>query len=125
MFRFARDKTTQDVFSDLLDVRVAVTENPGPVRGCGGKHDAVVGVDPHRSRPPARKTFGILRPFRTKPPGPEDDKILRRTIVMARNRKTLLVRPLGNRSTGEFVANKPWIRSNGSFLGLTGPLVDP
>ena len=125
MFRFARAKTTQDVFSDLLDVRVAVTENPGPVRGCGGKHDAVVGVDPHRSRPPARKTFGILRPFRTKPPGPEDDEILRRTIVMARNRKTLLVRPIGNRCAVTFVANERVIHSKGVAVAQPGPLEDP
>src|SRR5260370_12645114 len=111
MFRFARAKTTQDLSSDLPEGRVAVTENPGPVRGCGGKHDAVVGVDPHRSRPPARKTFGILRPFRTKPPGPEDDEILRRTIVMARNRKTLLVRPVGNPWRGAFLTNSPLIQS--------------
>src|SRR5262249_42981453 len=125
MFRFTRAKTTQNVFRDLLDVRVAVTENPGPVRGRGGKHDAIVGIDPHRSRPPARKTFGILRPFRAKPPGPEDNEILRRTIVKARNRKTAFVRPAGNRCAVAFVADERVIRSKGVADEQTGTLEDP
>src|SRR5262249_29695054 len=125
MFRFTRAKTTQNVFRDLLDVRVAVTENPGPVRGCGGKHDAIVGGDPHRSRPPARKTFGILRPFRTEPPRPRDDEILSRTVIMARNHKTLLVRPVGNRYDLAFVANQRVIRHKGVAVAQPGPLEDP
>jgi hypothetical protein len=44
---------------------------------------------------------------------------------MARNRKTLLVRPVGNRCAVAFVANERVIRSKGVAVAQPGPLEDP
>src|SRR5262245_35399045 len=102
----SRSQTTQNVFRNLSGARLALGYDPRPVCRLSGKHDTVVGIDPHRRRLSARKTFGILRPFRAKPARSEDDEILRRTIVMARNRKTAFVLPFGNRGAVAFVADE-------------------
>src|SRR5262249_17653855 len=57
--------------------------------------------------------------------GPEDNEILWRTIVMARNRKTAFVRPVGNRCAIAFVADERVIHSKGVAVAQPGPLEDP
>ncbi len=96
MFRFARSEPTENVFGDLFDVRLAARENSGPVRRRRSKDDAIIGIYTHRGRAPAREIFGILSPFRAKPSDSKDNKIFRRTVVMARDGKTAFVRAVGN-----------------------------
>src|SRR5262245_6150323 len=114
----------QDVFCDLFGVRLPLRYDPRPIRGRGGKHDAVVGVDPHRSRAATRKIYGILRPFRTKFSGPENNEILRRSIVV-RNCKTAFVRPVGNRCAVAFVPDESVICSENIVVPQTGAIENP
>src|SRR6516164_4103413 len=125
MLRCSRLETTQNVFRDLLGVRLPLGYTSGPVGGGCCKHDAVVGIDPHRSCALARKILRILNPFRTKPRGREDNKVLRRTIVMARNRKTAFVRAVGNRCAVAFVPDQGVIRSEDVTVLQTGTFENP
>src|SRR5260370_15353159 len=104
---------------------LAAREDSCPVRGGGSKHHAVIGIDPHRSRAGTREIFRILSPFRTKPLGPDGNEILKRTIVIARNRKTAFVRPVGNRCAVAFVPDQGVIRSEDIAVPQTGTLENP
>src|SRR5260370_15133928 len=104
---------------------LAARENSCPVRRGGSKHHTVIGIDPHRSRARTREIFRILSPFRTKPLGPDDNEILKRTIVIARNRKTAFVRPVGNRCAVAFVPDQAVIRSEDIAVPQTGTLENP
>src|SRR6516225_1392662 len=115
----------QDDFCDLFGVRLPLGYDPRPIRGRGGKHHAVVGVDPHRSRAATRKIYRILRPFRTKFSGPENNEILRRSIVVTRNCKTAFVRPVGNRCAVAFVPDESVICSENIVVPQTGAIENP
>ncbi len=125
MFRFARAKTTQNVFGDLFNVRLADREDPRPVGRRGSEHDAVIVIGPHRRCPPARKILGILCPFRTKPPGPKNNEILGGTIIMARDGETAFVGLVGNRCAVAFVPDQGVIRSEDVAVAQTGTLENP
>src|SRR5215813_5511412 len=106
-------------------MRLPLAHDPGPVRSRGGKHDAVVGIDPHRRRPPTSKILGILSPFLTKRRGPEDDEILRRTIVMARDCKTAFVGLVGNRCAVAFVSDQGVLTAESIAIAQPGALKRP
>ncbi len=112
-FCFARSQTPENVLGDFCHMRLAGSENPGPVRRRRGEDDAIIGINAHRSLAPPCKICGILRPFGSKFADAQDNEVRGRTIVVARDRETTSVYLVGDRGTVTLVADQGVIRSEG------------
>src|SRR5262249_25752632 len=89
------------------------------------KHDAIVVIDSHGGRSPARKAVGILCPFRAEPCDSKDNEILRRTVVMARDGETPFIRAVGNRCAVAFVADQSMFGSESVTVAKPSALETP